>query len=191
MHVTVTLKRLDDFTCLAAKWTKRASSTLVWLSSTVLQGSISACLHLHPLLASARFKFGLVYSSSRDLSATPRLYSCWMTFPISSYLMKEAFQQMDQMSVHFALLHLSWKTLKVQMRKAIQLPSNRIPPQCFKYGPFSSLGCQLFTWNGFTDCAIASPPSSQHCCKYCFYLGHVEKLQLNSSASPHSNDGCI
>lgn len=33
--------------------------------------------------------------------------------------MKEAFQEKDQMSVYFALLCLSWKTMRVQMRKTI------------------------------------------------------------------------
>lgn len=84
-----------------------------------LQGRASALPCLRPLLESGGFAFILAHCLARDLSATARLYRCWMTLPISSYLMTEAFQEKDQVSASFAHFLLFWETGQGQRSMAV------------------------------------------------------------------------
>lgn len=122
--------RSDSFTCLAAEWTREASGTRVRLPSAVLSGFASACLHLPPFL-------GSLWPTALQRPICPAsLYSCWMTLPISSYLMKEAFQDKDQASANVVLF---WKTIQVEMRVSLAaLPQD--PPTVLWMWPSFIIG---------------------------------------------------
>lgn len=148
---------------------------------------VRLCLSMPPPASPPGFP--LAYSLCRDLSATASPYNCQMTLPISSYLMKEAFQEKDQASANFVLLLLFWKTIQVQLRACLAaLPQdstfNALNVAQFHHWAVNSSAGMDFLGESTT----IFPPTQQHCWGHCLCLG---KSQLSSSANPYPNDGCI